>query len=158
MKYPNRVSRVRFIIICTYLLSNTYNVSPLEFQSLSRIENEDLILTREDSIKLPTLKEIGLPFALHNYSIFLKLMVNECAGHIGALRISVEYFADQLKLSPTASERAAVDWVFRMDLSRRMERCLGGGRIASLLRRWIRFFTSYLLVRSTAAWGSFPPE
>ena len=124
--YPNRVSRVRFIIICTYLLSNAYNVSPVEFQSLSRIENEDLILTRDDSIKLLTSKEIGLPFALHNYSNLLELMVNECAGHIGALRISVDYLAEQLKLSPTASERAAVDWFFRMELLRRMERCFGG--------------------------------
>eukprot|EP01036_Dinobryon_divergens_P035504 gene35504-46015_t len=126
--YPNRVSKVRFIIICTYLLSNADNVvSPVDFQSLPRIENEEFILTREDSIKLLTSKEIGLPFALHSYSNLLELMVYECAGHIGALRISVDYLADQLKQhSPTASERTAVDWFFRMELLRRMERCFGG--------------------------------
>ena len=125
--YPNRVSKVRFIIICTYLLSNADNVvSPVEFQSLPRIENEEFILTREDSMNLLTSKEIGLPFALHSYSNLLELMVYECAGHIGALRISVDYLAEQLTLSPTASERAAVDWFFRMELLRRMERCFGG--------------------------------
>ena len=58
VKYLNRVSRVRFIIICTYLLSSAYNISPLEFQSLSRIENEDLILTTSNC---PHRKKSGYP-------------------------------------------------------------------------------------------------
>ena len=126
--YPKRASRVRFIVICTYLLSNIYNSSPVGFVSLSRIENEDLILTRDDSFGLLKSNEIGLPLVLHSYSNLLELMVSECAGHIGALRISVDYLAVQLKVfGSTPSEQTVLDWFFSMNLLDRMQRCFGGG-------------------------------
>ena len=109
VKYPNRVSRVRFIIICTYLLSSAYNVSPVDFQSLSRIENEDLILTREDSIKLPTLKEIGLPFVLHNYSNYLEFMAYWHALNIGGIFCrTVETLTDRIRASGSVRIAAPV--------------------------------------------------
>ena len=118
--------RIRFIIICTYLLSHVYSISPAEFVSLSRIENEDLILTRDESFGLLTSNEIGLPSVLHSYSNLFEHMVRECAGHIGALRISVDYLAAQLKIVSTPFEQTVLDWFFSKTLLLRMERCFDG--------------------------------
>lgn len=74
-----------------------------------------------------TSNEIGLPSVLHSYSNLLEHMVRECAGHIGALRISVDYLAAQLKIvSSTPSEQTVLDWFFSKNLLLRMERCFGG--------------------------------
>lgn len=111
----DRISKVRFIVVCTYLLSNAYNISPVEFASLSRIENEDLILTRAESFGLLTSSEIGLPSVLHSFSNLLEHMVSECAGHIGALRISVDHLAEQLKIAVSIpTEQMVLDWFLEL--------------------------------------------
>jgi len=74
------------VIACTYLLS-----VEVEFKAcLSKIEYSDFLLSEEQSLQLVQDSRMGLHSRLTCYPILVKLIVNDCNGHIGALRITID--------------------------------------------------------------------
>jgi hypothetical protein len=72
------------------------------------------------------------PSWLFSFEILKKVIVNECGGLIGALRISVDYLADKLKLVNPITESVAIQEYFSKDLLVPMARCFG----SELMLNW----------------------
>jgi hypothetical protein len=78
---------VQFIISATHSLIGGKEI-PVEFTSLPHLQREDFLLSTDEAYQFIRLPGIGLPETLRPSNL-KDLLVNECGGLIGALRLSV---------------------------------------------------------------------
>jgi hypothetical protein len=80
---------IKFIISATHSLSGG-NLSPVEFRSLPRLLRKDFLLTDEEAYQLLEFRDIGLPANMRQHKILKDVLVKECGGLVGALRLSID--------------------------------------------------------------------
>ena len=107
------LSKFKFVISATYLLSGSG--SPVVFEDLSRILPSDMLLSEDEAFQFLNDPAMGLPSELMSFNILKGMMVNECNGSIGALRIASETLADRLKHT-TITETTAVQVYMSKDM------------------------------------------
>ncbi|KAG7377058.1 hypothetical protein PHYPSEUDO_012238 [Phytophthora pseudosyringae] len=95
---------VRFVISATHSLESEWPDSPVDFRSFrQRIMRGDLLLGDEEVIQLFDLGN-GLPSKLRSPAVE-EVIIRECAGHIGALRIFIDNVVEFFeKTSPHQQE------------------------------------------------------
>jgi hypothetical protein len=80
-----------FIISATHSLSGGKQ-SPVEFISLPRLSRMDFLLTDEEAYQLLEFHTTGLPGNTRQHKILKDVLVKECGGLVGALRLSIDAF------------------------------------------------------------------
>ncbi|POM58376.1 Hypothetical protein PHPALM_36979 [Phytophthora palmivora] len=117
-------ANVRFIICATHALEGGVE-SPVEFQPLPKFVREDFLLSDEEARKFLALPlPLGLPDKMKEQN-FMELVVRECNGLIGALRVSVDAVVAHFTKRPAASETELVSYFLSQDFLHQMSRCFG---------------------------------
>jgi hypothetical protein len=78
---------LNLVISCTYLL----NGPEIYFYCCrSKIEFTEFLLSKEESYQLISDERMGLKAPMKDYPTLLEMIVNDCNGHIGSLRITID--------------------------------------------------------------------
>ncbi|TMW63834.1 hypothetical protein Poli38472_002775 [Pythium oligandrum] len=115
---------VRFIICATHALDGGIE-SPVEFQSLLKFGRSDFLLRdkeAEEFLELPS--TTGLPENMKKRTL-TQLLIRECGGLIGALRVSVDSVVTFFSKDPTPSETELIAYYLSQDCLQQMARCFG---------------------------------
>jgi hypothetical protein len=117
---------IKFIISATHLLSGGKE-SPVEFVSLPRLSRTDFLLTDEEAYQLLELRASGLPVNIREHKILKDVLVKECGGLVGALRLSIdalerEFFAFK---NDNVEEALCLEYFLSDKLVQNMARCFG---------------------------------
>ncbi|KAJ3194109.1 hypothetical protein HDU82_002567, partial [Entophlyctis luteolus] len=116
-------STVRFVIASTHLQAGGIE-SPAELRSLERLERKDFLLSRFESETFLELPVIGLPKSMRFPSL-IQVLVNECGGLIGALRLSVDSLKRRFAKDVAAPESALLQYSLSKEYVSAMDRCFG---------------------------------
>jgi hypothetical protein len=109
--------------------------SPAEFQSLWKLSRPDFLLCDDEAnqfLDLPT----GLPTNMNTLNV-KKLLIRECNGLIGALRISVDSLTTRFTKDPSPSETDLITYYLSNSVVQQMARCFGSqhsGPISQVLK------------------------
>jgi hypothetical protein len=82
-------ANISFIISATHLYSGGKQ-SPIEFISLPRLSRIDFLLADEEAYQLLDFRNTGLPKNIRQHKILKDLLVKQCGGLVGALRLSID--------------------------------------------------------------------
>lgn len=122
-KGPWYPKNVRFIIAATHSF-NAKVESPVEFEAIPiRLEREDFLLTDEEAMQFLNLPN-GLPSNM-NYPELKNLIIRECEGLVGTLRISVDALHENFCATQSPTQQELIDYYFSGECTRRMARCFG---------------------------------
>jgi hypothetical protein len=102
-------ANVRFVIVSTHLLDGDTR-SPAELRSLPRLKRSDFLLSKDESDQFLDLEVIGLPKSMRSPTL-KTLLINECGGLIGALRLSVDSLKGRFGRKENPSELALLQHV-----------------------------------------------
>ncbi|KAE9073248.1 hypothetical protein PF010_g25145 [Phytophthora fragariae] len=112
-------SNIRFIISASHALE-----SPIELQSIRTFGRTDFLLSDEEAREFLALPGVGLPEKMKDGKDKLaELLVRECGGLVGALRVAVTNLSKNFRSSPTPSESELLSYVLSYDCLECMERC-----------------------------------
>ncbi|KAK1946721.1 hypothetical protein P3T76_002273 [Phytophthora citrophthora] len=117
-------NNVRFIISATHAFDGGTE-SPVQFQSLRKFGRQDFLLSDDEACEFLALSSTGLQDVMKKKQDFTQLLVRECNGPVGALRISVDAVNDHFAKRPAAPETQLVSYYLSQDLLYQMERCFG---------------------------------
>jgi hypothetical protein len=108
--------KVYIVIACTYLLSG--GDSPVQFDTnnILRLRFDQLQLSHEESSALINSQSMGLHAPMQSFTSLKKLILNECDGHIGALRITIDRLNAIHRNTRLESEEQAIAQWFDIDL------------------------------------------
>ena len=117
---------IKFIISATHSLSGGKE-SPVEFGSLPRLSRMDFLLTDEEAHQLLEFRDTGLPANIRQHKIFKDVLVKECGGLVGALRLSIdalerEFFSCR---NDDVEETLCLRYCFSGSFLQNMARCFG---------------------------------
>jgi hypothetical protein len=125
LKSGAKVPSINFYIIvaCTYLL--TGGDSPVEFNTTNilRLQFADLKLSSQQSSQVLDSSAIGLHESMQGFERLKKLIANECDGHVGAFRITIDSLNTINKNKPFSSEEEAIAGFFYINLGATYARC-----------------------------------
>jgi hypothetical protein len=119
----NFPENVKFVISATHLLTGGID-SPIEFQSIVKLSREDFLLNEDESYDF---LKLFLPEYLKNNQTIINMIQNECAGLIGALRLSAFYINDAFSKYPESENAKYYQYYFSNNLLNNMARCFGSG-------------------------------
>jgi hypothetical protein len=119
---------IRFIIAATHAFSGE-NDCPVEFESLPRLSRVDFLLTEQESYQLLEFRDAGLPANLRQHKVLKDLLVKECGGLVGALRLSIDALEQEFYSSKNddVEETLCLQYCLSSPFVRRMARCFGSG-------------------------------
>ena len=110
------------LIACTHLLSG--GDSPVEFHSCSsRIGFSEFLLSKEESHRLVLDPRIGLNTPLKDYETLREMIVNDCNGHIGSLRMTIDELNEININTPLKDEHQAISSYFNIAVPQLYKRC-----------------------------------
>lgn len=116
-------ANVRFAISATHNLEAEVPESPVEFASFTRIlTRDDILLSHDDARQLFDL-ENGLRREMR-YPTLEELIIQECNGHIGSLRIIIDAVATYFE-KVAQREHDLVAFCFSDKLLQELGRCFG---------------------------------
>ena len=121
---------VRFVISSTHLLAGGIE-SPVELRSLPHLERSDFLLSTDESDQFLDFEVIGLPKSI-KFPTLKTLLINECGGLIGALRLSVDSLKSRFSKDIGPSELALLQHVLSNDYVANMDRCFGSAHSAPI--------------------------
>jgi hypothetical protein len=121
---------VRFVISSTHLLAGGIE-SPVELRSLPRLERSDFLLSTDESDQFLDFEVIGLPKSM-KFPTLKTLLINECGGLIGALRLSVDSLKSRFSKDIGPSELALLQHFLSNDYVANMDRCFGSAHSAPI--------------------------
>ena len=128
---------VRFVISSTHLLAGGIE-SPVELRSLPRLERSDFLLSTDESDQFLDFEVIGLPKSM-KFPTLKTLLINECGGLIGALRLSVDSLKSRFSKDIRPSELALLQHFLSKDYVANMDRCFGSAHSAPIGDDFKRF-------------------
>ncbi|TPX71022.1 hypothetical protein CcCBS67573_g06320 [Chytriomyces confervae] len=121
---PNWIpSNIRFVISSTHLLAGGIE-SPLELRSLPVLERNDFLLSSDEANQFLDFTVIGLPQSMR-FPTLKQLVINECGGLIGALRLSVDSLKGRFSKDMEPPEQALLQYFLSKDYVTNMDRCFG---------------------------------
>ncbi|TPX74549.1 hypothetical protein CcCBS67573_g04185 [Chytriomyces confervae] len=121
---PNWIpSNIRFVISSTHLLAGNIE-SPLELRSLRALERNDFLLSSDEANQFLDFTVIGLPQSMR-FPTLKQLVINECGGLIGALRLSVDSLKGRFSKVMEPPEQALLQYFLSKDYVTNMDRCFG---------------------------------
>ncbi|KAI8823202.1 hypothetical protein BJ741DRAFT_634842 [Chytriomyces cf. hyalinus JEL632] len=121
---PNWIpSNIRFVISSTHLLAGGIE-SPLELRSLPGLERNDFLLSSDEANQFLDFTVIGLPQSMR-FPTLKQLVINECGGLIGALRLSVDSLKGRFSKDMEPPEQALLQYFLSKDYVTNMDRCFG---------------------------------
>ncbi|KAI3631251.1 hypothetical protein MIR68_010741 [Amoeboaphelidium protococcarum] len=117
---------IRFIISATHSLSGG-KLIPVEFKSLPSLMRKDFLLTDEEAYQLLEFRDIGLPANLRQHKILKYVLVKQCGGLVGALRLSIdalymEFFSSR---NDDIEEALCLQYCLSDQFVQNMARCFG---------------------------------
>lgn len=117
---------VHFIFSAVFLFSTaTESYTPAEFDSLPKIERNDLMLTNEKALEFLLLPGV-MPKEWRKMSKLIDLIIKECNGLVGALKMSVAFLENRTEYYPMEQDE---DQLISRFMSRSirdyMTRCFG---------------------------------
>jgi hypothetical protein len=117
------VKNFYFIIAATYLL--TGGDSPIECNNVNipRLRFGDLKVTETESSEIIDSREMGLHKPMNGFMLLKKLIKNECDGHIGALRMTIDRLNTINNNTPLVREEDAIAQFFDINLGVTYSRC-----------------------------------
>jgi hypothetical protein len=117
---------IRFVISATCSLSGGID-SPVEFKSMPRLSRMDFLLSDEESYQLLEFEQIGLPAKIRKHKILKNLLVKECGGLVGALRLSIDALGREFFLSKNddVEEAVCLQYCLSDRFVQNMARCFG---------------------------------
>ena len=118
--FPPHIS---FLIVATHILEGGQE-SPVELADLKRFGREDFLLSEEDAISFLQNTDFGLTRRLRNEKL-INLIVTECAGLVGALRITCKALRDRFGKHQSAIAPAVYKYYQSHDWMTQMTRCFG---------------------------------
>ena len=107
------------VMTCTHLLSGGCDLSAYR----SKLGFSDFVLTKEESHRLILDGRIGLHSPSTHFTTLRELIVNDCNGHIGSLRITIDQLNRKLAITPLVDEKKAILSYFNLDLPALYRRC-----------------------------------
>lgn len=123
----------RFIISAHHALKPGIE-SPAEFQSLVTFDRKDFLLSDTEVNQFLSLPTSGLPSSMTKPN-FVKLLVHECNGLVGALRVSITWLIDHFRRFSDPSETELIEYFLSYAVLKKMERCFGTHRNQAKTRK-----------------------
>jgi len=118
-------SNIQFIISATHTLKGDIE-SPIEFDSINvKFFRKDFLMDDVEAGQFLQLDGIGLPFNMRKPN-FMQLLIRECNGLIGALRISVDAIATHFKKNSDPDEDALTTYFLSQEFLYEISQCFGG--------------------------------
>ena len=131
---------IKFIISATHSLSGGKE-SPVEFESLPKLSRLDFLLTEQEAYQLLEFRDTGLPPNIREHKILKDVVVNECGGLVGALRLSIdalerEFFSTK---NDDVEEAKCLQYCLSDPFVQTMARCFGSSHSYPAGNDFIRF-------------------
>jgi hypothetical protein len=123
-------TNIKFLISATYDFSAGVE-SPVEFRSLPRVERGDFLLSDEEGYQLLEFPDAGLPPNIRHHKILKEVLVKECGGLVGALRMSIHAFINEIHSSKNGAidEASCLQYCFSDSFAQHMARCFGSNHL-----------------------------
>ena len=118
--------KIKFIISATHSLIGGKE-SPVEFESLPRLSRNDFLLSDVEAYQFLDSSDIGLPEKMKLFPNLKTVLVQECGGLIGSLRLAVDYLKEAFMKDIHPTETALLHHCFSNTFVQRMARCFGSG-------------------------------
>ncbi|KUF86723.1 hypothetical protein AM587_10001003 [Phytophthora nicotianae] len=115
---------VRFIISATHFLETDAPASPVAFSSIQYKLTRDDFLVNDDEAYQCLNFENGLPPQLR-FPTLVKVMIRECNGHIGSLRISIDAIYEHFRRVGARTEEELLAFYLSGTFVELMGRCFG---------------------------------
>jgi hypothetical protein len=117
---------IKFIISATHSLSGGKQ-NPIEFISLPRLSRIDFLLTDKEAYQLLEFHDTGLPENIREHKILKDLLVKECGGLVGALRLSIDALEKEFFSSKNddVRETLCLQYCLSDPFVQNMARCFG---------------------------------
>lgn len=116
--------KIKFIVSATHLL-NGGKESPVEFESLPRLSRNDFLLSDVEAYQFLDFLDIGLPKKMKSFPNLKDVLVQECGGIIGSLRLAVDSLKDAFMKDIHPTETDLLRHCFSNSFVQRMARCFG---------------------------------
>ncbi|KAJ3399638.1 hypothetical protein HDU80_007706 [Chytriomyces hyalinus] len=116
-------SNIHFVISSTHLLAGAL-VRPVELRSLRALERNDFVLSSDEANQFLDFTVIGLPQSMR-FPTLKQIVINECGGLIGALRLSVDSLKQRFSKDFKPPEQSLLQYVLSNDYVSKMDRCFG---------------------------------
>jgi hypothetical protein len=118
---------IKFIISATHSLLGGKE-SPVEFVSLPKLSRMDFLLTDEEACQLLEFRDTGLPANIRQHKVLKDVLVKECGGLVGTLRLSInalkaEFFSSK---NDVVEETLCLQYCLNDPFVQNMARCFGG--------------------------------
>ena len=116
-------SNIRFIISSKYLLSGE-PTGHFSFIYLPNIQRSDFLLSANESKQFLEMPFIGLPKRMQSETL-KQVIIRECGGLIGALRVSIDSLQERFDKDVQPSETALLQHFLSNLLVQNLHRCFG---------------------------------
>ncbi|KAI9318856.1 hypothetical protein BDR26DRAFT_905194 [Obelidium mucronatum] len=131
---------IKFLIATTHSLRGGYD-SPAEFQDLPKFDRNSLLLSSAEANEFLDL-DTGLSDELKEFNLLKSVIISQCGGSIGALRVSASALNDfvaSVKDNTTVTETEAVSYYFSLSVLTKMARVFGSdhSRITAPLNEFL---------------------
>jgi hypothetical protein len=94
----------------------------VEFSSLPSLQKDDFLLGNDEAYEFLNLPSIGLPAHL-KFQKIQQVLVNECGGYVGALRLSVDSLTESFPKNLQPTEMDVLNHCFSKTFVDRMAPC-----------------------------------
>ncbi|KAJ1503809.1 hypothetical protein HMI54_005373 [Coelomomyces lativittatus] len=115
---------IKFIVSATHSL-NEGKESPVEFESLPRLSRNDFLLSDVEAYQFLDFSDIGLPEKMKLFLNLKAVLIQECGGLIGSLRLAIDSLKDAFMKDIHPTETALLHHCFSNSFVQRMARCFG---------------------------------
>jgi hypothetical protein len=131
---------IKFIISATHSLSGGKQ-SPIEFTSLPRLSRMDFLLTDEEAYQLLEFRDSGLPENIRQHKMLKDVLVKECGGLVGALRLSIDALEREFFSSKKneVKETLCLQYCLTDSFVQNMARCFGSAHSSPVESDFKRF-------------------
>jgi hypothetical protein len=100
--------------------------SPIAFESLTwKLTREDFRISDEEAYQLLNF-ENGLP-PIMQFPTLMEVMIRECNGHVGSLRMSCDILFCHFSKASVATEKDLFEYYLSADFVNQLARCFGTG-------------------------------
>ncbi|KAL8012180.1 putative AAA+ ATPase domain, P-loop containing nucleoside triphosphate hydrolase [Plasmopara halstedii] len=135
---------VRFIISATHLLETDAPSSPVAFSSIQyKLTRDDFLVNDEEAYQCFNL-ENGLPPGLR-FPTLVEVMIRECNGHIGSIRISIDAIYERFRRAGARTEEELLAFYLSGTFVEQMARCFGGEHTTPASPNQQKFLSTCLL-------------
>jgi hypothetical protein len=122
--------QAKVIISATHMLAGRVSTTPAEFLELKRFDRSDFLLNDEEALGFLHLPEpVGLDPKFWGMNVLLSVIIRQCAGLVGALRISTSQINTSVFKDPRPTCGSVLKYYLSFAVLDQLSRCFSSGHL-----------------------------